>query len=928
MSNIYVLPTIDLDIMKNETWIVPAHTLTQGDSGYAQKARLLASWNSVSYTLDQLTLNVAKPDGNVVSVNNANHQGTFKKEGDYLLITLPAEATQAPGQATCQIVLNDGKQTSTTKWAYYIMPTFSSADRSISYVQDMEGLVDDFKGVIVSARQAISDIQGVNKDVSDELNTVEKDASDQFSKWLNDFEADSTTAVEAKKKELDGIISDCMDKFNRLSQADQNYDKQAQAAIDAATSKINQEWAKMKSDLQGKVNDELSTLEGQLGTLKDTLDGLDTREGDLSTQITTLNDKLGTIKDNLSDYALKSEVYTRDEIDAKLKDFKPTSADTDAIKSVSVNGGSPVLPDKQGNANINVPDPDLSDYAKKSDIPAPIDTSDYAKKEDLTKYITSVSIDGNDGHSWYLTPIPGSQGIDIDLPEMLKDIHMPDYATKDDIKEAASKDDLKGYFKKLTITTTDADGHPTPTIEDAKTNNGQASINLMPYAKKSDLSNYAKTINVTSKATGDTLIKNVQSNQKRISTLENSQIKQSDLDDIRSKANNAIPEIIDSTGMPLDKDKWNRVTLPSFVRNSELTNYAKKSDIPAPVDTSSFAKKSDLNSYAKYINVKYPNGQYTQVAAQNGGHLYLTFDKAHGFSSGGGDYYEMIPDGAPSHNQVYRGKEIPFSTDTEKQTFFRNVSTGTFKDIFLGDYIKIQGPFSYNKFVIVAFDYYGGPQYTTATVNGRPNQIIPIHYVTLMPDQMLRVDDSANNSTNPLGYNVQMFDGDPKLSGFAKSKVFSETLPKIDQYLNDTFGSNHIMPIFEQISNNFDGSTNSSDTDSAYNVNKTMYSNVPTMSMIFGTNPILSDHNNYPAGNPPLNANEGYEFRQLPITRVAGLSFLAPSNDSSYLLRNFAIDNGPQLVPLTFSPMSMGPSVSGFSAYYKKTVLPFFSLRA
>ena len=178
-------------------------------------------------------------------------------------------------------------------------------------------------------------------------------------------------------------------------------------------------------------------------------------------------------------------------------------------------------------------DIDLSEYAKKSDIPEAVDLSDYALKSEIP---SEVSLEEYAKKS-EIPAMPDLSGYAL-KSEIPAAVDLTDYAKKSDIPEAV---DLSGYALKSEI---------------------PAEVDLTDYAKKSDipeevdLSGYALKSEIPAEV---------------------------DLTDYAKKSE--IPEAVDLSNYALKSE------IPAEV---DLTDYAKKSDIPETVDLSGYALKSEI----------------------------------------------------------------------------------------------------------------------------------------------------------------------------------------------------------------------------------------------------------------------------------------------------------------------------------------------
>ena len=178
-------------------------------------------------------------------------------------------------------------------------------------------------------------------------------------------------------------------------------------------------------------------------------------------------------------------------------------------------------------------DIDLSEYAKKSDIPEAVDLSDYALKSEIP---SEVSLEEYAKKS-EIPAMPDLSGYAL-KSEIPAAVDLTDYAKKSDIPEAV---DLSGYALKSEI---------------------PAEVDLTDYAKKSDI---PEAVDLSGYALKSEIPAEV------------------DLTDYAKKSD--IPEAVDLSGYALKSE------IPAEV---DLTDYAKKSDIPEAVDLSGYALKSEI----------------------------------------------------------------------------------------------------------------------------------------------------------------------------------------------------------------------------------------------------------------------------------------------------------------------------------------------
>lgn len=121
-----------------------------------------------------------------------------------------------------------------------------------------------------------------------------------------------------------------------------------------------------------------------------------------------------------------------------------------------------------------------------------------------------------------------------------------------------------------------------------------------------------------------------------------------------------------------------------------------------------------------------------------------------------------IADNAGSHNGIYRGKYLGSSVTEDQYT---EISAGTFKDLFIGDYWTIGGV----NYRIAAFDYWLHTGNVKCTA----------HHVVLVPDTHL--------------YTAVMNSSDVTTGGYVGSAMYTSNLADAKTTINNAFGSTHIL---------------------------------------------------------------------------------------------------------------------------------------
>lgn len=249
----------------------------------------------------------------------------------------------------------------------------------------------------------------------------------------------------------------------------------------------------------------------------------------------------------------KPKFVTPDELETRLDKLSvPT------VKWADIED-KPPIPSIEGLAKES----ELTDYAKKSEIPKSPDLSNYALKSELPSLKGYAK----------LTDIPSIAGL-------VKEAELADYAKKSDIPKMP---DLSGYAK-----TTDI---PKSMTWDQIT----GKPNLALSSDIPSLDGYAKLTDIPS-VTG--------------------LVKETELSDYVRKSD--LPTMPDLSGYATISsliDYVKKTDLPDF------TLFAKKSDIPAEQDLSNYVKKPDLNNYVTIDNLQTSLNNQNQVQTITSGTL-------------------------------------------------------------------------------------------------------------------------------------------------------------------------------------------------------------------------------------------------------------------------------------------------------------------
>lgn len=149
-------------------------------------------------------------------------------------------------------------------------------------------------------------------------------------------------------------------------------------------------------------------------------------------------------------------------------------------------------------------------------------------------------------------------------------------------------------------------------------------------------------------------------------------------------------------------------------------------------------------------------------------------------------FYAMVPDGAPTHNNVFRGQNL----GALNATHIANIQNGSFHDMFIGDYFSING----SNYVIAGINtkHLHGDNAPL----GNHLLLMPDRYSTLEDGTVMRSDGKTTHYMN---------DTDTTTGGFANTKLYKTYMPSIQKRLEADFGS-HLLTFREVISTHVDES--------------------------------------------------------------------------------------------------------------------------
>lgn len=454
-------------------------------------------------------------------------------------------------------------------------------------------------------------LQAINDDWTKQKGSLQTD--------ITGFKADLTKQVEAITRTV-----------NALNTSDLPAIQSKVNSFKDALDKLNSQISSIKLDYYTK-----DEIDNKLDNLKAgaTPDLTDIKKQVLDNMI-SLQSKVG--KDELADYAKKSELPTAPDLTgyAKTADVNKeldSKADKTALDAYALKSELPAMPDLSAYAKVTALEdyatkqaldayalktdlPDLTSYAKKTDLPAPVDLTPYAKKADLPDVsgLETQADHANDVKKINETletyakksELPSTDGLETkadhkaDIDKLNKALDskadktaLDAYALKTDVPAAP---DLTGYAKKSDL----------PTVP-----------SLDGYAKTADLAAYETSAD--HKTDIDKLNKALEA-KADISAIPA-------LPDMSKYALKTDIKNVDLTGY-LTKDDADRL-LGEKANESELADYAKKTDLPPVPDLAIYAKvtdvakalnnkadKDELVDYAKTADVEKANTAATNLA--------------------------------------------------------------------------------------------------------------------------------------------------------------------------------------------------------------------------------------------------------------------------------------------------------------------------
>lgn len=668
------LPLLILDVEKNDTKQALAHVLNQHDAGYVQPFILNSGDDTYNVSAEDFHFRASRPDGQIIDVDNSDGSLVQKGDQNWLL-NLPTGVTEAPGLVKCVVYAKDNGHVlaSSQQIMYNVVPAFDIDDvNHVSYVPDLDKLKAKLTDLLGKAQDQISRLSGITagdkqaaeQALKEELDKLDKQAGD----WLDGEKANINKQIADIVKQSSGLdeaykqaYKEEIDKL--AGQTGNAYEAKLQAVIDklntekqASLQAINDDWTKQKVSLQTDITsfkadlvsqveaitdavkalntNDLPAIQTKVNSFKDTLDKLNSQISAIKLDYYTkseINDKLDSLKagatpdltdlkkqvqanttslqskvgkDELVNYALKSDVTQPDLTGyAKTADVNKeldTKADKTALDAYALKSELPAMPDLSAYAKVTALEnyatkqaldayalktdlPDLTSYAKKTDLPAPVDLTGYAKKSELP------DVSGLETQADHANDV---KKINETLETYAKKSELPDVSGLE--TKADHKADVDNLNKAL-----DSKADKTALDSYALKTDVPASPDLSSYAKTADLVAYETSAN--HKADIDKLNKALEA-KADVSAIPA-------LPDLSQYALKTDLKNVDLTGY-LTKDDADRL-LGEKANESELAEYAKKTDLPPVPNLTIYAKVTDV---AKALNSKADNDALKEYA--------------------------------------------------------------------------------------------------------------------------------------------------------------------------------------------------------------------------------------------------------------------------------------------------------------------------
>lgn len=520
-----------------------------------------------------------------------------------------------------------------------------------------------------AAEQALKEeLDKLGKQAGDWLDGEKANVNNQIADLVKQSSGLDEAYKQAYKEEIDKLAGQTSTDYEAKLQAvidKLNADKQASLQA------INDDWTKQKGSLQTDITSFKADLTKQVESITDSVKALNTNDlPAIQSKVNSFKDALDKLNSQIS--SIKLDYYTKDEIDNKLDGLKAgttpdladlkkqvqdnaaslqskvgkdelanyalksditqpdltgyaktadvnkeldTKADKTALDAYALKSELPAMPDLSAYAKVTALEnyatkqaldayalktdlPDLTSYAKKTDLPAPVDLTGYAKKTELPD-VSNLETQADHAND--------VKKINETLETYAKKSELPD------VSGLETKADHKADVDKLNEAL-DNKADKTALDNYALKTDVPAAPDLTGYAKKSDLptipslDGYAKTADLAAYETSENHKADIDKINKALeSKADVSAIPA--LPDMSQYALKTDLKNVDLTGY-LTKDDADRL-LGEKANESELADYAKKTDLPPVPNLTIYAKVTDV---AKALNTKADNDALKEYA--------------------------------------------------------------------------------------------------------------------------------------------------------------------------------------------------------------------------------------------------------------------------------------------------------------------------
>ena len=669
------LPLLILDVEHNDQKQALAHVLNQHDNGYVQPFILNSGDDTYDVPAEDFHFRASRPDGQIIDVDNSNGDLVEKGEQNWLLNLPTGVTEAPGLVKCVVYAKDDGRVLASSQQIMYnVMPAFDIDDvNHVSYVPDLDKLKANLQNLVGKAQDQVTRLAGITagdkqaaeQALKEELDKLGKQAGD----WLDGEKANINKQIADIVKQSSGLdeaykqaYKEEIDKL--AGQTNKDYEAKLQAVIDklnndkqASLQAINDDWTKQKGSLQTDIASFKADLTKQVEAITSAVNSLNTNDlPEIQAKVNSFKDALDKLNSQIS--AIKLDYYTKDEIDNKLDNLKAGATPdlTDLKKQVQNNTTSlqskvgkdelanyalksdvPTAPDLTGyakTADVNkeldtkADKTALDAYAKKSELPAMPDLSAYAKVTALENYATKQALDAYalktdlpDLTSYAKkTDLPAP----VDLTAYAKKSELPDVSgleTQADHANDVKKinETLETYAKKSDLPSTNdletkADHKADVDKLNEALDNKADKTALDAYALKTDvpaspdLSGYAKNTDLTAYETSANHKADIDELNKALSNKADASAIPA-LPDMSKYALKTDLKNVDLTGY-LTKDDADRL-LGEKANESELADYAKKTDLPPVPNLTIYAKVTDV---AKALNSKADNDALKEYA--------------------------------------------------------------------------------------------------------------------------------------------------------------------------------------------------------------------------------------------------------------------------------------------------------------------------